>query len=321
MDRDEPAVAWLLKSRDPSVRFLTLTEVLEEAADSPEAAAVRKQIPKGPRVRALLAGQESDGQFGVHPYQKWTGGHWRLVSLVELGVPPGFSPAVAATARVLKWLTGPSHLPRITERDGPDRLHASQEGNALAVMSRLGLAGDPRVGTLVETLLDRQWEDGGWNCDRDPKATHSSFYETLPPLWGLSEYHRATGDDAARRAADRAAEFFLRHRLFRSEATGEVIHPEWAKLHYPLYWHYDILQGLLVISRAGALSDPRTRDALDLLEERRLPDGRWRPQGYYWYPPGKARSNVEVVDWGRGGPNEMITLNALRVLRAAGRLS
>jgi hypothetical protein len=26
---------------------------------------------------------------------------------------------------------------------------------------------------------------------------------------------------------------------------------------------------------------------------------------------------VEVVDWGRRGPNEMITLNALRVLRDA----
>jgi hypothetical protein len=29
---------------------------------------------------------------------------------------------------------------------------------------------------------------------------------------------------------------------------------------------------------------------------------------------------VEVVDWGRSGPNEMLTLNALRVLRAAARL-
>jgi hypothetical protein len=28
-----------------------------------------------------------------------------------------------------------------------------------------------------------------------------------------------------------------------------------------------------------------------------------------------------VVDWGRRGPNEMITLNALRVLRMAGRRS
>jgi hypothetical protein len=36
---------------------------------------------------------------------------------------------------------------------------------------------------------------------------------------------------------------------------------------------------------------------------------------------GGAGSNVEVVDWGRRGPSEMITLNALRILRAAGRLT
>ena len=31
-------------------------------------------------------------------------------------------------------------------------------------------------------------------------------------------------------------------------------------------------------------------------------------------------SSVEVVDWGRQGPNRMITLNALRVLKAASRI-
>jgi hypothetical protein len=30
--------------------------------------------------------------------------------------------------------------------------------------------------------------------------------------------------------------------------------------------------------------------------------------------------DTELVDWGRSGPNELITLNALRVLRAGGRL-
>jgi len=35
-------------------------------------------------------------------------------------------------------------------------------------------------------------------------------------------------------------------------------------------------------------------------------------------PGSKGSLPEEVVDWGRGGPNEMITLNALRVLKAAG---
>jgi hypothetical protein len=52
------------------------------------------------------------------------------------------------------------------------------------------------------------------------------------------------------------------------------------------------------------------------LKERRLADGRWRPGDRCWKPPGKAGSNVEVLDWG-AGPSEPLTLNALRVLRAA----
>jgi hypothetical protein len=34
--------------------------------------------------------------------------------------------------------------------------------------------------------------------------------------------------------------------------------------------------------------------------------------------PGSKGSNVEVVDWGFG-PNELLTLHGLRVLRAAGQ--
>jgi hypothetical protein len=56
-----------------------------------------------------------------------------------------------------------------------------------------------------------------------------------------------------------------------------------------------------------------------VVETRRGADGRWRANGYWWKTPGSDGSNVEIVDWGRGGPSEMVTLNALRVLRAAGR--
>ena len=70
----------------------------------------------------------------------------------------------------------------------------------------------------------------------------------------------------------------------------------------------------------GRAGDPRAGDALAELERRRLPDGRWRPGGCWWRAPASPVA-PEVVDWGRSGPNEMITLNALRVLRAAGRLT
>jgi len=306
--------------------------------DEPESSAKleeeRRRILKGPFITALLSGQKSDGGFGGHPYAKWTGAHWRLVSLVELGIPPEHPKAMKMAGQVLDWLTSEKHLTGIVNVEGRARVHASMEGNALASCSRLGLADDPRVGSLADGLVKWQWSDGGWNCDQRPEADHSSFHESLHPLWGLTEYSKATGKRGAYRTSiDRACEFFLKHKLFRSCSNGDVIKEEWLKLHYPAYWHYDILQGSLIISRTGKIGDPRAREALDIILRRRRKDGRWQPGAYYWRRPsggaGGRRSDREwweppstdVVDWGRSGPNEMITVNALRVLKSAGRFN
>lgn len=302
------------------MRAQVLRDLLNIPEDDLRLQQAQAEIVHGAWVQALLAGQQEDGGFGVHPYQKWTGAHWRLVSLVELGIPKGQPQAVAAARSVLGWLTGSSHRDTIQKIAGLTRRCASQEGNALAVCCRLGMVDEPGVKYLAEALVEWQWPDGGWNCDKRPEAHHSSFHESLIPLWGLVEYQHATGDEDCLQAARRAAELFLRHGLFRSERNGQVIHPEWLKLHYPPYWHYDILQALLILSRLGPLEDPRLEEALDVIESRRRVDGTWAPQGYYWHLPGKRSANVEVVHWGRGGPNVMLTLNALRVLKSAGRL-
>jgi hypothetical protein len=309
------AVDWLLESREPAVRYLTRRDVLgEDVEPDPEA------LLAGPNVRALLSGQESNGGFGGHPYKKWTGTHWRLVSLVELSVPAGNPEALAAAETVLNWLTHKGHVRSVKVIDGLARPHAALEGNALAVCSRLGMAEDPRVEFLARSLVEWQWPDGGWNCDWKASGRRSSFHESLPSAWGLHEYSRAAGAAWAAEAAHRTADLFLEHRLFRSLRSGEVIKKQWLALHYPPYWHYDVLQALLVLGRLGRLNDERANEALELLLRLRRSDGRWEPGGFWWKPLGST-TTPEVVDWGRRGPNEMITLNALRVLRMADRLS
>ena len=49
-------------------------------------------------------------------------------------------------------------------------------------------------------------------------------------------------------------------------------------------------------------------------------DGTWHAEGRFWHGGPADAANTEVVDWGDHGPNEMITLNALRVLNASGRI-
>ncbi|MEQ7010610.1 hypothetical protein ABN028_30965 [Actinopolymorpha sp. B17G11] len=329
---DEAAVEWLLDSEEPAVRLAVRRDLLDEPAEEDA-----ERILTGPTVTALLSGQQPNGGFGGvgGPYAKWTGAHWRLVSLVDLGVPAAEPRIAAATEHELAWIArqGP-YRDKPAEIGGLALLCGSVGGNALAVSSRLGLAADPRARKVAETLISAQWPDGGWNCDSKALGRRSSFHETLSTAWALHEYAAATGDQAASAAAERAVELFLEHRLLYSLGTGvrrrgrahrrpagEVINPRWLELRYPSYWHYDILRVLIILSRMGKLGDPRAGDALDELERRRLPDGRWAADGRWWNPAGSA-TTPEVIDWGQPGqPNLMITLNALQVLHAAGRVS
>src|SRR4029450_4414081 len=129
---DDPtaaAVAWLLSSDEPAIRYLTRRELLDDrdgAASGVEAA----QILEGPKARALLAGQQSDGGFGAHPYREGRGARGRLVWLVERAAPAGEPHLQAAASTVLGWLTGRSHRERVPVIDGRVRRCASPAGNA-----------------------------------------------------------------------------------------------------------------------------------------------------------------------------------------------
>src|SRR5256712_13282575 len=171
------------------------------------------------------------------------------------------------------------------------------EGNALAVCCHLGMAHSLRVRRLGEVLPRSQWPDGGWNCDLNPDAHHSSFHETLAPIWGLAEYHRNTGEGRARRAARRAAELLLEHRLFRRTSDGEAIHPEWLNIHWPHYWHYDFFHGLRAIARLDLLTDRRGEDARGPLLQRPRGDGAWRAGGERYWRLRRA-ATLEGGGWG-----------------------
>ena len=270
------------------------------------------------RTRSYRAKQEVVEQLlafpGGHPYAKWTGTHWRLVEIADSGVTVDRTRLQEAVDAELAWLLPGLDPRRILRVAGRVRRHGSIEGNAVYALSRLGFADHPGTGQLVDALLDWQWPDGGWNCDRHPDAWRSSFHESAIPALGLATYAKLTGEAGARQAAERTAEMLLEHRLFRSMATGEPIHPSWMVLHYPAYWHYDVLQGLRVLAAVDRLGDPRAADALDLLERARRPNGRF--SGQRW----SSRVQPAAVEWGRGTDNLLLTEIADSVLAAAGRL-
>ncbi len=319
-------VAKLLKSEEPSVRCKVLTGVADKGPRSRAVKEAQQEIKKSARVKALLSERGRDGRIPLDPYSKWRGAHWVLAALADLAYPPGDNSLVPLREQVYGWLLSDEHAKSIPTLEGRVRRCGSQEGNALFATLALGLA-DERADELAARLIKWQWPDGGWNCDRRPEAVNSSYHESFIPLRALALYARRAGDEKARAAAERAAELFLKRRLFRRLSDGAVMDGNFTRPRYPAYWHYDVLAGLKALAAAGFVRDRRCDDALELLEARQLPGGGWPAQGKYYryYPPGKATGAgpPSRVDWGPTGKtkmNEWVTADALYVLREAGRL-
>ncbi len=318
----------LLRSDEPAIRYKVRVNVLGEDPASLAVKRLRGQTRGSPRVRALLSERTADGTIPHFAYAKWSGAHWVLPALADLGYPSGDRSLIPLREQVYGTWLSPAHIERVPVVRGRARRCGSQEGNALWSLLRLGLD-DERCDQLARNLMKWQWPDGGWNCDRKPAAAKSSFHETLIPLRALSLYGRARKSATARAAARRAAEVFLKRRLFRRQRDGKIMNSRFLKLHYPPYWHYDVLFALKVMAEAGLISDPRCTEALDLLESKRLPGGGF-PAEAKWYvvpkeikPGERRRSGRSLVDWGGVGArrmNEFVTADALYALTAAGRL-
>lgn len=328
----------LLSSPEPSIRYKIRVQVMGEAESSPEILRLRQEIKASERVTTLLCARDARGRIEPvrHNYRKWKGAHWAFASLADIEYPEGDEELVPVREQLFE-----THLPAVTEAEkrkdlrgtyvyedgvtvinGRPRCCASIPANVLFSAIRLGLA-DERCGLLAAKLMQRQWPDGGWNCDRRLHARNSSFWETLIPLRALSAYASLTGDVAAHEAARRAAEVFLKRRLFLRQSDGQVMNPAFVQLHYPCYWRYDILFGLKVMAEAGFIRDERCREALDLLESKRLPDGGWPAEDRFYRVSQDYSSGTEWVSWGQASGrrmNEWVTADALYVLRAAGRL-
>jgi hypothetical protein len=256
-----------------------------------------------------------------------------MATLADIGYPPGDKTLEPIRDQLLDNWLGRGYYTEFSANtkaasygkrgvpvmQGRHRRCASQQSNALWSILKLGLA-DPRTDELVERLLHWQWPDGGWNCDKNPLANNSSFMESIIPLRALALYGSLRNHQQAISAAKNAAEIFLKRKLYLSQSSGSVIRKEFVALHYPLYWHYDILHGLKVMAESGFIQDPRCEPALNLLMDKRLSDGGWPAEKKYYKASVKIENGADLIDWGGTSNkrmNEWVTADALYVLKSA----
>lgn len=312
-----PAVsvtAWLGDS-DPSIAWQVMRDLTDGADDV--VAATRSRVATEGWGARLLAVRDDDGLWAGGACfpgpgrrsntlgQPWTSTLHSLELLRDFGLDPASEQALEAISLVrdgCRW-----------EHDGQAFFSGEVEpcinGRTVAVGAYFG----QDVRPVVDTLLDEQLDDGGWNCWTEHGSVRSSFHTTICVLEGLLAHERAVGATSAALAVRRRGEeYLLGRRLLRRLSTGEVVDPAWLHFSFPVRWHYDVLRALDYFRSVGEPPDSRTSEAVELVRSKRQPDGMWLLEGTH---PGEVHFSLEAGD---GSPSRWNTLRALRVLRWCG---
>ncbi len=305
MKQRDSTIKWLLQG-DPSIRWQTLRDLVD--ANERIVLNEQKLVAEKGWGAMLLKLQEPSGMWGGGIYSpKWTSTTYTMLLLRDLGLPPKHPQAL----RVCTLLLDKGFYEDGGINFGSYHKHSETciTGMVLSIVSYFQIR-DDRVHGLVHHLLEQQMKDGGWNCQSYRGATHSSFHTTILVLEGLQEYEKTHLENLkkVRRAQQKAREFLLVHRLFKSHRTGEIVHPAMTRFSFPPRWHYDILRALDYFQEVGAEKDKRLKDAIEVVKKRQKKDGCWVLQNRY---PGRTYFEMEKV----GEPSRWNTLRALRVLK------
>lgn len=287
-----------LEGGDVSIRYQGYRDLLDK-----KDANLQKRIESEGWGRAFLDRRLPSGHWGSKfYYPKWTSTHYTLLDLKNLSISPDNSLIRETIDMLLETHKGPEGgmLPSDMCIDGMFLNYSSYF-----------MAQEEKLKSIVDYILSQKMADGGFNCRLARSgAKHSSMHTTISVLEGINEYlingyaYRAND---MREALGSGKEFLLQHKLFLSDRTGEVIDKNFLKLPYPSRWKYDILRGLDLFVSSGSPWDDRLAPAIEVLLNKRTPDGRWKVNAKY---QGVIHFEMEKA----GRVSRINTLRALRVL-------
>ena len=147
--------------------------------------------------------------------------------------------------------------------------------NALNALCHLGYVSDVRLQKTFRQLLDTQYNDGGWRCNKFSfgRGPETEYSNPLPTLTALSAF-RFSDHLNKEPALDKAVEFLLAHWTIR-QPIGPChygIGTLFMQPEYP-FGNYNLFVYVYVLSFYNrAKDDPRFREAFKALESK-LVDG------------------------------------------------
>jgi hypothetical protein len=316
---------WLLEEGQPSVRFLTLTQLLGRKESDPEVREAKSRIPSTGWVAEILARRDPAGWWvsGKNLYRpKYLSTNWNLLALSDLGATRAI-PAVRASCRL--WMDRSPLKGGGVGGFSSGNGHHCYTGNMARALIRFGYGEDPKVRKAFEWLVRTAHPKGGWTCwSFGEGASPGRNLDSWEGLSAFAAYPRRHWTPSMTDCVERGAEFFLDRELHRQ---GDRYDP-WFRFHWPVHYYYDLLVGLDILTDLGYSDDPRLGFALAHLKKKRRADGRWNldaahpdvgPKADRWYGAHPHDRPTPLTLEPVGRPSKMITLRALTVLRRVER--
>jgi hypothetical protein len=321
---ENKAIEWLLEKEQPSIRYLTLTQLLERKESDSEVKEAKARIPKAGWAAEMLARRDPAGWWvrdrgWLEP--RFVGTHWNLLALADLGA----TRAIPEIDQSCEYWMGKSPLQGGGVGGfGKGKGHHCYTANMARGLIRFGFEEDPRVRKTLEWIVQTSHPKGGWTCRFSTAGpAPSRSLDAWEGLGAFAAYPRSKWTASMKGCVERSAEYYLEREL---HVQGDRYEP-WYRFHWPVHYYYDLLVGLDCLTALGYGDDRRLGFALELLRKKRRADGRWNldaaqldpdPETAEWLAKHPEKRPAPLTFEPAGKPSKMITLRALTVLSRVG---
>lgn len=326
MERWKDPTAWLLEDENPSVRYLTLTTLLDRPEDAPEVQKAKRKLMETGLVPEILRLQSLPEYLETYPRYytyKYKGLVWTLITLAELGaeVNEQIKEACEYLLENSQERTDGGFSENTAVRTGGGRInevYPCLSGNMVWSLIHFGYLEDPRVQKGIDWITRfMRFNDGialevqlpPYDRNEPCWGSHTCHMGVVKTLKALSSIPVERRSEDVTKTIGKAVEFLLSHHIYkRSHDLSKVSKPGWLKFGFPLMYQTDILEILDILTALG-VKDRCMEEAVNLVLLKQDAQGCWKAENTY-------NSDRLLIPMGKlGEPNKWITLRAMRVLK------
>ncbi len=321
-------IPWLLEPDNPSVRYLTFTEILDRPEHDQEVTTARRDIMRIGNVPDLLVGLTDAGYWepiNAYYHPRYTGSAWRFMLLAEFGADG----ELEEIRKIADYLYEYAQLDSggFSARNMSSRLPEASgtpcfTGNMVWSCIRLGYIEDPNVQKGIDWLIKySRFDDGNvtswpeW-LPQDPDdgcwGRHTCFRGVIAHLQALAEIPVEKRSAQVQQTLEAGAEYLLIHHVYKHSHDLSKPITQYTQVGFPLFVDNDMLRMLLLLTHLG-IRDPRMQDAINLLVKKQNRDGQWKQQ--HTFPKTKSSGFMPIPIEPKGQPSKWVTLRALMVLK------